>query len=181
MANSGSRIHPSHGFSVKRWFQTNTNVVIAFLIGMTVGNLGNRSTRSGGLRSSKKEQGGGGVSGSIHRLADTPIRSTSHKDNQGRPITKQQFLEPFQVPTITGYSVATVKTGQQVPVHDHENMHEFFYILEGSATFQTSHGDEHLSAGTFLHFAPHEKHGIVVPENSPDGDMKMVVSGVVPN
>jgi hypothetical protein len=51
------------------------------------------------------------------------------------------------------------------------------YILQGTAMFETAKGHEQVSAGTFLHFAPHEPHGIVVPENN-KGEIKMLVAGV---
>jgi quercetin dioxygenase-like cupin family protein len=90
-------------------------------------------------------------------------------------------LEPFAVPTVSGYSVASMHPGQNVPIHEHESMHEFFYILEGTGIFLIPGTKEELrvSPGTFLHFSPHESHGILVPEDSPDGDLKMLISGVV--
>ena len=47
-----------------------------------------------------------------------------------------------------------------------------------SSTATTVHK---VTTGTFLHFAPQEIHGFVVPEDSPDGDLMMVMVGVVPN
>jgi quercetin dioxygenase-like cupin family protein len=161
--------HRVGNLKLKRYVTTNVKILAAFLVGLFVGRLGGRSNDNN-LRST-------GIHGSIHRLEDTPVRSTSHEDKHGRPVTKQQFLEPFAVPTITGFSVATLKEGQNVPTHEHESMHEFFYILQGTATFETAKGDEQVSAGTFLHFAPHEPHGIVVPEDK--GEMKMFIAGVV--
>ena len=38
-----------------------------------------------------------------------------------------------------------------------------------------------VSSGTFLYFAPHEIHGFVVPEDSPDGNLLMVMVGVAPD
>lgn len=115
----------------------------------------------------------------VTRLDHTPLRPTSHVDTNGNPIEKQQLLEPFVVPNFVGYSVATWKPGQtMMPVHEHRSLHEFFYVLEGTGYFQHDGKDYKLEKGMFLHMAPHEKHGIWVPEDSPDGDLKMAVCGV---
>lgn len=120
------------------------------------------------------------VSGSIHRLADTPPRNTAHKDKDtGQAITKQQFLEPFLVPNVAGYSVATLLPSQRVESHEHSTMHEFFYILEGTAIFTIDGKETHVEPGTFVHVAPHEVHEILVPADSAAGAMKMLLSGVV--
>lgn len=62
--------------------------------------------------------------GLVKTLAETPVRNTSHVDESGRPITKQQLLEPFIIPNCVGFSVATFLPGQvMLPQHEHENMH----------------------------------------------------------
>jgi mannose-6-phosphate isomerase-like protein (cupin superfamily) len=76
-------------------------------------------------------------------------------------------------------------------------MHEFFYILQGHATFrmkqqqpQMQHDKDgtegsseenvvEVSAGTLVHVPPHVRHAIAVDERSPHGDMKMLFVGVV--
>mmetsp|Transcript_2787 Transcript_2787/g.3366 ORF Transcript_2787/g.3366 Transcript_2787/m.3366 type:complete len:172 (+) Transcript_2787:40-555(+) len=129
--------------------------------------------------SSSKSEDLGPTKGIVTRLADTPVRPTSHIDDLGRPITKQQLLEPFVVPNFVGYSVATFKPGQNMmPVHEHESLHEFFYVLEGTGIIQVNGVDHKVSPGTFLHMAPHEPHGIWIPKDN-KGDMKMAVCGVV--
>ena len=152
------------------------------------------TSSSSSSSSSNIETSTSDAAGTIMRLQDIPIRNTSHVDDSGRPIVKQQFLDPFVVPTITGFSIATLQAGQRVKTHDHYNMHEFFYILEGDVIFHMKINDKnpkgdgvgdgkvqdiHVSAGTFLHFPPHAIHGLYVPENS-SGSMKMLVAGVVP-
>mmetsp|Transcript_33193 Transcript_33193/g.48705 ORF Transcript_33193/g.48705 Transcript_33193/m.48705 type:complete len:206 (+) Transcript_33193:190-807(+) len=119
------------------------------------------------------------MKGMVMRLEDVPERPTSHIDTQGRPITKQQFLEPFAVPNFVGYSVATFKPGQtMMPPHSHKTLHEFFYVLEGSGIIQVDGIDHKVTKGTFLHMAPGEQHGIWVPEESTGGDLKMAVCGI---
>jgi quercetin dioxygenase-like cupin family protein len=162
--------HATTGSNSQHSKRAYLQVLIAFLIGILVGRYLEKPPQGAQIST---------VSGSVHRLDETPIRNTLHKDALGRPITKQQFLEPFVVPHVTGYSVATIRPGQTLQVHEHESMHEFFYILEGRGTFQIGGSkDVPVAPGTFLHLAPHESHGIAVPEDSPDGNLKVLLSGV---
>ena len=156
------------------------DVALIFFLGIVVGRyLFPVPTNKIPTNASAEKKQGSGIAGSIHRLSETPIRNTSHKDTQGRPITKQQFLEPFAIPRVSGYSVATMLPGQTVEIHQHESMHEFFYVLKGTGIF-TVRGDQvHVSPGTFLHVSPHELHEIVVPNDSPDGDLQFLLSGVI--
>ena len=125
----------------------------------------------------------GTTTGIIQQLSNVPFRATSHKDkNTGKSIVKQQFIEPFVVPHFVGFSVATFEAGQiMMPAHTHETLHEFFYVLEGSAVFVVDGVEHKVGPQTFFHLAPGESHGIYVPEDSVDGAMKMAVFGVVTN
>lgn len=70
--------------------------------------------------------------GIIATLDDTPVRKTSHVDEKGRPITKQQFLDAFVLPNFVGFSIATFLPGQvMMPPHEHETLYELFYVVEG--------------------------------------------------
>jgi len=87
-------------------------------------------------------------------------------------------LEPFVIPTLVGFSVATFLPGQiMMPPHAHETMHELFYVIEGRGMFQIDGVDVEVQPGTFLHMAPTEKHGIWVPSEFTE-PLKMVVTGV---
>mmetsp|Transcript_8694 Transcript_8694/g.13406 ORF Transcript_8694/g.13406 Transcript_8694/m.13406 type:complete len:163 (-) Transcript_8694:66-554(-) len=120
----------------------------------------------------------GPTKGVVLELADVPFRKTSHIDEEGRPIVKQQLFDPFLVPNFVGFSVATFKPGQiMMPPHQHKSLHEFFYVVEGTGVIQKDGVDHQVKAGTFLHMAPFEKHGIYVPKEAIE-DMKMVVCGV---
>jgi quercetin dioxygenase-like cupin family protein len=115
--------------------------------------------------------------GSVVHLHDLPVRPTSHKDEQGRPVMKQQLMEPFVVPRVTGFSVATFQPNQQVFRHAHANMHEFFYVLKGQgAIIQVNDEDHVVQEGTFVHVAPGEQHAVFT--NSVD-DLQLLVVGVV--
>ena len=142
-------------------------VVVTFLTGMVCGtHISCRSTKSSVRNSSV---------GSIHRLADTPIRNTSHKDAYDRPITKQQLIEPFYVPNVAGFSVATLQPDQRIDAHEHQSMHEFFYILEGKVTFTIDGKKTLVEEGTMVHITPHEVHQL---DAWKDGPAKMLVSGI---
>mmetsp|Transcript_8099 Transcript_8099/g.19597 ORF Transcript_8099/g.19597 Transcript_8099/m.19597 type:complete len:173 (+) Transcript_8099:3-521(+) len=128
------------------------------------------------------------VSGSIQQLESVAVRSTSHVDDQGRPITKQQLIDPFVLPRLAGISVATLQHGQTVSSHQHKSMHEFFFILQGRATFRVekevkgeTKADKQVvqvSRGSFVHCAPHEMHEIIGPSDPNEEPMKMFVVGV---
>jgi quercetin dioxygenase-like cupin family protein len=115
--------------------------------------------------------------GSVVHLHDLPMRPTSHKDEQGRPVLKQQLMEPFVVPRVTGFSVATFQPNQQVFRHAHANMHEFFYVLKGQGAIIQVNDDDHVvQEGTFVHVAPGEQHAVFT--NTVD-DLQLLVVGVV--
>jgi quercetin dioxygenase-like cupin family protein len=143
---------------------TYTKIAFAFVAGILVGRIIYHPASNKGP-----------LHGSVKRLEDTPVRPTSHVDQQGKPITKQQLLEPFVVPRFVGVSVATFTAGQQLAGHEHENLHEFFYVLEGSGRMEVDGKQHKMEPGTFFHLAPHERHGIHVPA---DGSMTMAVFGV---
>lgn len=150
---------------------TTVLVVVALCIGIVVGSLLQK-----GYATVKVDMGP--KHGSIQQLEQIPFRKTSHIDEEGRPIMKQQILEPFVVPNFVGYSVATFKPGQiMMPPHEHKSLHEFFYVIQGTGIIQKDGIDNKVKPGTFLHMAPFEKHGIWVPKDATE-DMKMVVCGV---
>lgn len=67
-----------------------------------------------------------------------------------------------------------------MPAHDHETMHEIFYVLEGKGVFEVDGVEHVVEEGTLLHFAPGERHGIWVREEGKGGEgpMKLLVTGV---
>jgi quercetin dioxygenase-like cupin family protein len=170
----------SHSFDQGEICARSSVLIIIFTFGMAVGaQLWGSPSLLGPHDAGTSKEPARQISGSIHHLGDTPIRRTAHKDEHGRAITKQQFIEPFVIPNVAGYSVATMLPGQKVESHEHSTMHEFFYILQGTAVFTIDGKDTPVKPGTFLHLAPHELHGIFVPPDSADGEMKMLLSGIV--
>mmetsp|Transcript_15897 Transcript_15897/g.23076 ORF Transcript_15897/g.23076 Transcript_15897/m.23076 type:complete len:185 (+) Transcript_15897:39-593(+) len=117
------------------------------------------------------------TNGAILRISDVPFRSTAHVDSKGKPIVKQMLLEPFVVPNFSGFALATFEPGQDVEIHTHKTMHEFFYVIEGDGYFKKNGVDHQVTNGTFLHMAPQESHSVWVPEDA-KGPMKLIVCGV---
>src|SRR5210317_1140902 len=137
------------------------------------------SIRSDNLENTKQLQ----VPGSFQELESVPFRKTSHMDDQGRPITKQQLIDPFVLPRLAGISVATLLPGQRVSMHEHESMHEFFFILDGRGTFRVEKpGSDpqvvQVYREMFVHCAPQEKHEIVGPIGPNDDSLRMLVVGI---
>mmetsp|Transcript_6269 Transcript_6269/g.14807 ORF Transcript_6269/g.14807 Transcript_6269/m.14807 type:complete len:201 (+) Transcript_6269:53-655(+) len=171
--------------------KSHLKILLAFLLGILIGRFGQADcsvTNNAAIRGATAAATGDALQGSIRRLEDVPFRNTAHTDKStGTAVKKQQFLEPFVVPNLAGFSVATIQRNQTVELHSHRSMHEFFYVLEGSATFlmcdpgdtgSKQHQEHRVDPGTFVHFAPNCVHGIVVEENSPSADIKVLVAGV---
>jgi hypothetical protein len=85
--------------------------VIVLLIGIAIGASLNAMNNA-----VDKGMNSGPSKGTIKSLEETPVRNTVHVDEQGRPITKQQLLEPFVIPNLVGFSVATFLPGQVMMV-----------------------------------------------------------------
>jgi len=150
----------------------NMSTFLAFIAGILLGYL---------IRHGDKQKDShhfGPRRGMVLQLNDVPFRNTSHVDDVGRPIVKQQLIEPFAIPNFVGVSIATFSPGQtMMPVHEHKSLHEFFFVISGKGIIQKDGVDHKVTAGTFLHMAPLEKHGIWIP-NDYTQDMKMLVCGV---
>jgi quercetin dioxygenase-like cupin family protein len=148
----------------------------------------------------------------VTHLSNISTRATSHVDPQhnDEPITKQQLIEPMVIPNVAGFSVANIPKGHEVTMHQHATMHEFFYVLEGSATFtiipklHSPDGNDKwkkgkfrhqqqqqvptlyeqqynytVQPGSFVYVSPPDRHGIQVAADTPHGDVKMLVVGII--
>ena len=128
----------------------------------------------------------------VSTLDQVPWRPTSHVDPQThQAIMKQQLVEPFALPNLAGFSVAKVRPGQHITVHEHESMHELFLVWKGTGRIRVeytdgdadgSHGsvakEYDVSTGAFIHVSPGVKHSIWVPSEATE-DLTMVVCGVI--
>ena len=146
-------------------------ILIAFLLGTLFGYASRGSVKNEPKAPVAQQHG------SILRLSDVPSRPTSHSDEQGRPITKQQLVDPFVVPNFAGFSIATLLPNQRVSSHQHDTMHEFFYVVSGTGVLQVNGVDHSLTAGSFVHAVPGERHSFWAPPESQQA-MKMIVFGV---
>ncbi|CAB9522868.1 AraC-like ligand binding domain [Seminavis robusta] len=107
--------------------------------------------------------------GSVLHLQDLPFQTTSHAG-----IQKKQFLQPFEIPNLSGFQVATLHQGESVSIHQHKTMHEVFYVLWGKGTFTINGVDHPASEGTMVHLVPGEKHGI----QSDEGELILAYFGI---
>ena len=100
-------------------------LIIGILLGSTITSIHHSTLES-------KEKQNLPTKGILTTIDDVPVRKTSHVDEEGRPITKQQFLDAFVLPNFVGFSVATFLPGQvMMPPHEHETLYELFYVVEG--------------------------------------------------
>lgn len=153
------------------WLSPNTKILLAFFLGIIVDKILLRSQAPTNLDASAL------VRGSIKRLEDTPSRPTSHVDQQGKPIMKQQLIEAFLIPKFVGFSVATFEAGQTMSPHEHTNLHEFFYVLEGTGIIDIDGKEYAMEPQSMFHLAPHEQHALRVPRDASNA-MKIAVFGV---
>lgn len=153
------------------WLSPNTKLILAFFLGILVDTILHRSQAPTNHESSAS------VHGTIKRLEDTPSRPTSHVDQQGKPIMKQQLIEAFLIPKFVGFSVATFATGQTMSPHEHTNLHEFFYVLEGTGIIDIDGTEHTMQPQSIFHLAPHERHALRVPRDA-SKSMKIAVFGV---
>jgi hypothetical protein len=140
----------------------------------------------------------------VIRLQDVPLKSTSHVYGpQGRPIAKQQLVDPFTlVNNLAGISVTSLLPGQSVTRHAHDSMHEFFYILDGDGLVDISNSSSSgnndaesnisasssssssswmsVSKGSLVYAAEREAHAFHVPENASQ-PMQMIFFGLTTN
>lgn len=115
--------------------------------------------------------------GSVLQLENVPKRPTSHLDSHGKFIQKQQLVEAFQtIPTLAGFSVATLQPNQRVEFHQHETMHELFYVLSGSGTIHVNGINYTATQGLFVHVTPRERHSMWA---SSETELKMIVCGLI--
>ena len=94
---------------------------------------------------------------------------------------KQQLIEPFEIPNIAGFSVATLRPGQTVTEHVHESMIEAFFVLSGQGTISINQHETSISTGHFILVVPGERHSLWV-DNVASGessqDMVFLVLGI---
>ena len=118
---------------------------------------------------------GRGGKGKVLVWSDLPWGTVSHD----RSIKKKVILENGLVPHLTGFHRSVFKHGQVAPAHSHGDMHEVFYVEEGSGTFIINGKRVPVVPKTTVYLAPGDIHEVV--NDSPDGkDMVLVYFGVVP-
>ena len=173
MTSSRHGMSWSKHYSIIKFKNPNFKVFIAFMMGILIGRLGipssfwpSSSLTTTTTTTKQSSPNPNNIQSSIKHIQDVPIRNTVHIDQDGQPITKQQFLDPFLVPDVAGFSVATIQPGQTVSRHSHKTMHEFFYVIGGGGNFIFDDEIEVVSSGSFIHIVPPTEHEIVVPSEN---------------
>jgi quercetin dioxygenase-like cupin family protein len=115
--------------------------------------------------------------GFITHISKVSHRPTSHMDGQGRPITKQQLVDPFVIPNFAGFSIATLQPGQTLAEHSHESMVELFYVLSGSGKVQIDGQETSIAQGHFIEVVPGERHAFDV-QPTEEQAMVMLFCGI---
>ena len=116
--------------------------------------------------------------GIVLNFDDLPFKNTVHVDKSGVPIRKKQYIQPFVIPNLSGFSVVILSVGQTVETHEHESMHEIFYIVTGQASFVIDGVTHIVGPGTVVHLAPHEKHSIEAVQSQDGKDLTLAYFGV---
>lgn len=129
--------------NIFRDFST-AKISILFLFLIAVMSMMNIAKKTETAPSSSK----GPSKGFVTNLDQIPPRNTVHVDEKGRPVTKQQLLEPFVLPNLVGFSIATFLPGQtMMPVHEHVRLFFWFHLF---FFFHLSHP---LHSSFFIHFS----------------------------
>jgi mannose-6-phosphate isomerase-like protein (cupin superfamily) len=143
-------------------------LLLIFLAGCMVGSTLSRRQNKVQQHSSLRNHG------FVVQLRDVPATPTSHTDQKGLPIIKQQLIAPFSVvDNLAGISIATLLQHQRIERHAHGSMHEFFFVTIGQGTIQVGARDTLATVGTFVHVAPGEEHALWTDHE--DGMTMMVV------
>jgi quercetin dioxygenase-like cupin family protein len=89
-------------------------------------------------------------------LAGVPEESVSHDPE----IKKQVLLRRGDVLHLTNFSRSRLAPGQTVSAHAHKDMHEVFYVEQGTGVMKINDEELRLERGVCVAVAPAERHEI---------------------
>lgn len=89
-------------------------------------------------------------------LADLPEEGVSHDPE----IRKQVLLRGGDVPHLTALSRARFGPGQATTRHAHADMHEVFFVQEGTGAIRVEGAEHPLSPGVCVVVEPGEAHEV---------------------
>jgi quercetin dioxygenase-like cupin family protein len=92
----------------------------------------------------------------IKKLADLEGNATAHGVGQ-----KFVFLKGNDTPTtVTQVAYGTMEPGEVVELHVHPTMEEYFYFVEGAATYTIGGQFYSCTPGTFIRIPANTLHGL---------------------
>jgi len=96
-------------------------------------------------------------------LIEVASITTSH--NAG---TKKVLLKGHQTNShITQVAMGTLRPGETVEKHEHEDMEESFYFLEGEGIYKIAGKDYPLQSGTYIHIPAKTAHELFAMGSKP--------------
>src|SRR3954451_13500904 len=97
----------------------------------------------------------------IKKLSDLEGQETAHAVGQ-----KFVFLKGNDTPTaVTQVAYGTMESGEVVELHVHPTMEEYFYFVEGAATYTVAGQLYPCTAGTFIRIPANTLHGLRTSES----------------
>lgn len=105
------------------------------------------------------------------RVDELPEQPVSHNAS----IRKRVMLQAGEIPHVTGFSQAIFPPGEVAGLHVHDDMHELFFIMQGSGHMRVNDNEFPLSEGSCIQVAPGEAHEII---NSGETDLVICYFGV---
>src|SRR3982750_818493 len=92
----------------------------------------------------------------LKKLSELEPVNTAHKVGQ-----KFVFLKGEDTPTaVTQVAYGTMEAGEVVELHMHPTMEEYFYFVEGAATYTVADQLYPCTAGTFIRIPANTLHGL---------------------
>ncbi len=93
------------------------------------------------------------------RADDLAAEGVSHDPD----ILKRVFVRKGQLPKVTQISQTEFQPGQRTQAHAHPDMYEFYYVLEGEASFTVDERELRVGANSTVLVEPGETHTVANP------------------
>ena len=97
------------------------------------------------------------------KLDDLPSTFVSHHEK----ITKQVIVKNGDVPHLAQLAQATLRQGQKVEEHAHQDMTEIFFVKQGLGRITVDSKEYALETGVCIVVEPKEKHSLVCLSEEP--------------
>jgi quercetin dioxygenase-like cupin family protein len=107
----------------------------------------------------------------IFDISEIPSTPTSHDID----VYKQTIIKNGEIPNLTGFGIAQLKSRQLISPHFHPTMYEVYYICKGSSLFKINDTEIELKSGQSLIIEPGETHSV---KNSSNSDCEWLYFGI---